>query len=246
MRGRSAAVQQAAGFAATTARCGCRGGAPLDRRARHHVQHERRRRHRERRQHLQRATGLLLLRRRRVAGLVDLDDLDRAIGAECGDHVLGGLEAVLRILLEALEHDRLEDRRQLLAAALRRRHDGLADVTAQDSRGRRRGEGRRAGEALVEHHAERVDVGCGPGLPLVRICSGAMYSGVPIVMPSRVRPCLSSMNFAMPKSRSFDELLAALRVRNMLSGLRSRWTMPARGSRERAADLLADLRHPAR
>ena len=52
--------------------------------------------------------------------------LDRAIGAERGDELLGGLEPVLRLLLEALEHDRLEHRRQLLAAALRRRHDGLA------------------------------------------------------------------------------------------------------------------------
>ena len=54
-------------------------------------------------------------------------------------------------------------------------------------------------------------------------CSGDMYSGVPMTLPSAVTPCVPTAR-AMPKSRILA--LPSLSIM-MLPGLRSRWTMPA-------------------
>ena len=54
-------------------------------------------------------------------------------------------------------------------------------------------------------------------------CSGDMYSGVPMTLPSAVTPWVPTAR-AIPKSRilAFPSLSIM-----MLPGLRSRWTMPA-------------------
>ena len=61
-------------------------------------------------------------------------------------------------------------------------------------------------------------------------CSGDMYAGVPITMPVRVRCepiALPPVSFAMPKSSSFTKSRSRPRCkRMMLSGFRSRWTIP--------------------
>jgi hypothetical protein len=56
-----------------------------------------------------------------------------------------------------------------------------------------------------------------------------MYAGVPITMPVRVcdEPFASPVSFAMPKSSSLTKSVSRPRcARMMLSGFRSRWTMP--------------------
>ena len=63
-------------------------------------------------------------------------------------------------------------------------------------------------------------------------CSGAMYSGVPITTPVVVSLVAAtwrsgSIIFEIPKSSSFTKSLdSSWSSRKMLSGLRSRWTMP--------------------
>ena len=53
-------------------------------------------------------------------------------------------------------------------------------------------ERQRAGQQLVEHHAERVDVGARVDVePVISACSGLMYSGVPIELPSSVNSVCS-------------------------------------------------------
>ena len=67
------------------------------------------------------------------------------------------------------------------------------------------------------HTSARGSAGC------PRICSGAMYSGVPTIVPGTVSPWLSS-SLTSPKSRI---LTSPSRVRNRFAGLMSRWTRPA-------------------
>ena len=72
-----------------------------------------------------------------------------------------------------------------------------------------------------------------------------MYAGVPITRPVRVwcelMPSLP-VSFAMPKSSSLTKSRSRPRwIRMMLSGLRSRWTMPLLVRRgERVGDLQRD------
>ncbi len=70
-------------------------------------------------------------------------------------------------------------------------------------------------------------------LPAVA-CSGAMYAGVPTVVPVAVRlgPPASESAFAMPKSAIFTSP-SAVTIR--FSGLMSRWTMPRRSASARPA-----------
>ena len=70
------------------------------------------------------------------------------------------------------------------------------------------------------------------------ICSGAMYLGVPITKPGRVRSesgliVSSGSGRARPKSSSFTPC----GVRKTLDGLRSRWTMPRACRAESAASI---------
>ena len=60
-------------------------------------------------------------------------------------------------------------------------------------------------------------------------CSGAMYSGVPMITLAPVRPPpVSSVNFEIPKSISLTSMRPGSgSCRNTFSGLRSRWMMPA-------------------
>jgi len=54
-----------------------------------------------------------------------------------------------------------------------------------------------------------------------------MYSGVPTMMPAWVCGMFASASFAMPKSSTFTKgVPRPRRTRKMLSGLRSRWTIP--------------------
>ena len=72
-----------------------------------------------------------------------------------------------------------------------------------------------------------------------------MYSGVPITSPLRVSASCGASDtaFAMPKSTTFgDSRARRVRATMMLSGLRSRWTMPelVRGG-ESVGDLARDV-----
>ncbi len=60
------------------------------------------------------------------------------------------------------------------------------------------------------------------------VCSGDMYSGVPMSTPMPVLPAFSpSVNFEMPKSMSLTSRRPGSgSCKKMFSGLRSRWTMP--------------------
>jgi hypothetical protein len=70
-----------------------------------------------------------------------------------------------------------------------------------------------------------------PSIASPRICSGAMYCGVPTRSPAWVIALtvwrLSSRSLAMPKSSTRTTSRSLPRSVSMtLSGLRSRWTMP--------------------
>ncbi len=54
-------------------------------------------------------------------------------------------------------------------------------------------------------------------------CSGAMYCGVPLIMPVAVRPGEPSTIFAMPKSARYTRSASS---RRMFCGLMSRWMTP--------------------
>ena len=88
-------------------------------------------------------------------------------------------------LLERLQHDLLDVRRH--HAELRRRNRLLREVLDEDLAVALADERHAAGQHLVEHDAERVDVGAvidacrGP-----RTAPGDMYAGVPSTMPVRV------------------------------------------------------------
>ena len=87
------------------------------------------------------------------------------------------------------------------------------------------GEWRFARDHLVEHAAERVDVGPARrrrGVPPT--CSGLMYAGVPIAMPG-------SVPFACPNARAARAIpksatIAWLASEQMFSGFTSRWIRP--------------------
>ena len=59
-------------------------------------------------------------------------------------------------------------------------------------------------------------------------CSGAMYSGVPMMTPDSVRPAARApRSFAIPKSTSFTKSRCPWRcTRKTFSGFRSRWITP--------------------
>ena len=69
------------------------------------------------------------------------------------------------------------------------------------------------------------------------ICSGLMYSGVPITSPVFVTFCASTpAAFAMPKSTTFTQSDPSRNFASMmLSGLRSRWTIPMSCATESAS-----------
>ncbi len=75
----------------------------------------------------------------------------------------------------------------------------------------------------------------------LRICSGDMYAGVPMVVPLRVvvavAPASSLMSFASPKSLTFGTRPRSVMAHRMFAGLRSRWISPARW----AADMPAKM-----
>jgi hypothetical protein len=61
----------------------------------------------------------------------------------------------------------------------------------------------------------------------VRICSGAMYVGVPTTVCVPVRSLISAGVFEIPKSRILSRLEpSGRRVMKKFDGLISRWTMP--------------------
>jgi hypothetical protein len=67
-------------------------------------------------------------------------------------------------------------------------------------------------------------------LPLARHCSGDMYAGVPIALAVPVMSIALWVSLAMPKSRTLTRSplgSSASGTTNTLSGLRSRWMMPA-------------------
>src|SRR5581483_4518308 len=85
----------------------------------------------------------------------------REVSVELVAHRLRRLEALVRILLEALHGDRRElgrDARRLLEERRRRLEEDLL----QDRLDRGRLEGRVPGEDPVEDRSERVDVGARP------------------------------------------------------------------------------------
>ncbi len=63
-----------------------------------------------------------------------------------------------------------------------------------------------------------------PTSAVVRICSGAMYSGVPSTTPLA---SASPSCFAIPKSSSFTKIPGSPSTRKRLSGFTSQWTTPA-------------------
>jgi len=66
--------------------------------------------------------------------------------------------------------------------------------------------------------------------PDISACSGAMYSGVPIICRHSVKSVLSvrwrSVAFAMPKSMTFGTGFPSWSATSTLPGLRSRWMTP--------------------
>ena len=104
--------------------------------------------------------------------------------------------------------------------------------------GQRAVERRVAGDQLVEHAAERVDVR--RGHRAARHCSGAMYAGVPAIEASSGGG--SSTRRDTPKSMTLTRRRVApapIVSTNRFSGLTSQWTTPAACS---AASAARDLR----
>ena len=126
-------------------------------------------------------------------------------------HLLHRLVALGRVLREQLVDHHLDEAGRRVGAREARRafaedaaEQRVRGVDVERERGaRRRRERHVAGQHLVEHDAERVDVAAAIDRTGVRICSGAMYSGVPIsVLPTGVRRSAVRMR-EMPKSMTF-------------------------------------------
>jgi hypothetical protein len=70
-----------------------------------------------------------------------------------------------------------------------------------------------------------------PSIVPARACSGAMYAGVPTMVPRTVMGA-SPVSFATPKSTTLARKSPGpIGTRHTLSGFTSRWTMPARWGR---------------
>ena len=90
---------------------------------------------------------------------------------------------------------------------------------------------RRAGQQLVEQHAQAIDVAARVHVQSVRAaCSGDMYSGVPMIWAKLVNSVLSvscwPVALAMPKSMTFTTGVPSCSVTSTFDGLRSRWMIP--------------------
>src|SRR5262249_4947695 len=72
-------------------------------------------------------------------------------------HLLGGREAIARLLLERPQHDPLERRRVVVTTLGRRRNGRARDILHRDDL-RFRFEEVRPRRKLIEHHAQRKDV----------------------------------------------------------------------------------------
>ena len=156
------------------------------------------------------------LRRRQRTDLGGFQGARRQ-AVEGGDQRAGGGEALGRVLGQQLAQD------VLVAALLDRQfRQRLGEV------GQGGGErvlavvGQLAGEDLVEHHAQRVEVGAAVDLLPAGLLR-AHVAGVPTAKPTWVNWVLSSIDLAMPKSES----TAVPSARNrMLAGFTSRCTRP--------------------
>ena len=139
-----------------------------------------------------RRRGVVLARQRDAA-----DGQHRAGGH---GELPGGLPALLRVLRQPAEDDLVETRRQRRADP--RRRDGLLVQVRVHQRDRVAAHERPpAGEQLVQHAGQRVDVGAGVRRRRPNR-SGAMYSVLPTAVPVAVSagPAVSSAPRAMPKS----------------------------------------------
>ena len=144
----------------------------------------------------------------------------------------GGRRSAAPVLLERLEHDRLEVAAQRAVDrgwAGRARSRVMRRTASGSGSPRRRAAG--AGEQLVQDDAQRVDVGArsdARGSP--RACSGLMYGSVPKLRPGSVRRVATRAVRrravrARPKSSTLTPARRAAST-SMFDGLRSRWTTP--------------------
>ena len=150
-------------------------------------------------------------------------------GDELARHLQRRREALVAALPQGARDERAQRRQRrvhpLDGLWLGAEHGGEARVLG------RRWERRAAREHLVEHDARGPEVGarvhvawrCGPG-------RGSCTRGFPRSIPVRVRepmPPAASITLAMPKSSTLTmKVPSGPRVRNTLSGLRSRWMTP--------------------
>jgi hypothetical protein len=123
-----------------------------------------------------------------------------------GKRAAGCFSSARRITLSQTRGD--------VGAELARRGDGAPGSGPGRRRSGVAAERRAPGERVVEHRAERVDVGAGVDRP-ARTCSGAMYSGVPTIMLVAVMPACE----VRAGDAEVDQLDALLRVDEDVGGL---------------------------
>ena len=134
------------------------------------------------------------------------DRLVRQVALDVAREALGGLVAALAVALDRLHHDPVEVAAQARGEDARAKRRGARRRSSPPRRGRRsacsaaacsrnarcisgneaRSNGQRAGEQLVQHHAQRVEVAAGVGLAaLDRRAPGTRIPACPRNAPGR-------------------------------------------------------------